>query len=535
MNRSVRLSPLALVLGLVALSLATGTRPANAAVLSYPGPAPCDTTLQACIDSAADGSTIDILTDGPIGEELFIDDQSVTLEAGAGFHPVIQGEFDVFVGVSGTGAAVAVDGIHFEGGMIYIRFNGGTGNSFRLEHSILDQDQNGSSGVVMELGAPSTEIVRDNVLRSSGDVVSAFTYGSVAGTQSIVVTGNEITTNNPANSNAGVAANFNDGTVTLDVASNVIHDIGDEGSGFTAGIGLSASGATELTANIVGNTIDSTHGGGFDIRGPDGTSTFALNIFNNIVTGTERAGIELSPFNPGLTVKNGYNDTFDNAKPDFFGGYERGPFNHHLDPMYVNKAAGNYRLKASSPLIDAGLVCSPAGLSRADAAHQERVEGGRVDIGAYELGSQPAQPGVTHFGTSAGESMAGTSGRDVLCGMGGDDTISGNGGNDLVDGGGGKDTLFGGIGNDYVYGGLAADSIGGGAGGDRLFGDAGPDKAIGGSGPDQVSGGPGDDPCLNVHDGVSGNDSLKGGPGNDGFRADPRDTVRSAEHQAACS
>ncbi len=35
---------------------------------TYPGPAPCDTTLQACIAAAVSGAIVAIATNGPIAE-----------------------------------------------------------------------------------------------------------------------------------------------------------------------------------------------------------------------------------------------------------------------------------------------------------------------------------------------------------------------------------------------------------------------------------------------------------------------------------
>jgi hypothetical protein len=55
----------------------------------------------------------------------------------------------------------------------------------------------------------------------------------------------------------------------------------------------------------------------------------------------------------------------------------------NVDPGFVNAAAGDYRLAAGSPLIDAGDPAGPAaGDSLTDLAGNARVAGGRLDIGA---------------------------------------------------------------------------------------------------------------------------------------------------------
>ena len=65
----------------------------------------------------------------------------------------------------------------------------------------------------------------------------------------------------------------------------------------------------------------------------------------------------------------------------------------NVDPGFANASAGDYRLAAGSPLIDAG---DPAGLAAGDSltdlAGNPRLVGGRLDIGAYEF--QPPPPPV---------------------------------------------------------------------------------------------------------------------------------------------
>ena len=44
-----------------------------AAQTTYPGAAPCDTTLQACINAASSGDIIQIATNAPIDETILIE------------------------------------------------------------------------------------------------------------------------------------------------------------------------------------------------------------------------------------------------------------------------------------------------------------------------------------------------------------------------------------------------------------------------------------------------------------------------------
>ena len=56
-----------------ALLLVVFATAAPAATLTYPGAAPCNTTLQACVTGAASGDTIEIAQDALIAEFVDID------------------------------------------------------------------------------------------------------------------------------------------------------------------------------------------------------------------------------------------------------------------------------------------------------------------------------------------------------------------------------------------------------------------------------------------------------------------------------
>jgi hypothetical protein len=58
----------------------------SAATLTWPGPAPCGTGLQACINAASAGDILLVQTNNAINEDLTID-KSLTLKAQSGFTP----------------------------------------------------------------------------------------------------------------------------------------------------------------------------------------------------------------------------------------------------------------------------------------------------------------------------------------------------------------------------------------------------------------------------------------------------------------
>ncbi len=62
--------------------------------------------------------------------------------------------------------------------------------------------------------------------------------------------------------------------------------------------------------------------------------------------------------------------------------------NRAADPRFADAAAGNYRLRGSSPCLDAGIFFSwmsvPANVHSRDLDGQPRIRYDRVDMGAYE-------------------------------------------------------------------------------------------------------------------------------------------------------
>src|SRR5689334_8533567 len=78
---------------LLFVAVAGGAPVAVAATFTYPS-APCSTTLQACITTAAPGDVVQVATNVPIGEDLVVD-KSLTLRSAPGFSPVLNNDASV--------------------------------------------------------------------------------------------------------------------------------------------------------------------------------------------------------------------------------------------------------------------------------------------------------------------------------------------------------------------------------------------------------------------------------------------------------
>jgi hypothetical protein len=80
-----------------------------------------------------------------------------------------------------------------------------------------------------------------------------------------------------------------------------------------------------------------------------------------------------------------------------------GTGNIAADPLFVDAANGDYRLRADSPCIDAGNAAYGTGFSGTDYAGAPRVQGGQANIGAYEAAVGAVTASATSGGTIAPE------------------------------------------------------------------------------------------------------------------------------------
>jgi RTX calcium-binding nonapeptide repeat (4 copies) len=468
-------------------------------ILEFPGSCrqPDNGSLQTCIDSAVDGDTI-LLATNVIDEAISIFDVSLTVTAESGFTPDVTGPIQVNEH-SGTHADT-LSGFAVDKGLL-VYLTGGSNHQAKFDRMTLHSESSApafgasanASGTVtlqrsrieskrpaeLESQPPAGSTVR---LRVIGNRVIGGTDGDsglefiVSGSGATVVAAENNAITGPTCKTACTQPSFGgiavlaglDGTSTVNLIANTVNDV-------------------HLQAAV--HITNSVSGGGH----------VTVNLFNSLLTRTSM-GVDLetsSGADPSaLKYHAGHNDIYDVLHPDHLEGRSAGTGNFSVDPRYVAELGGNLRLRADSPVIDAGITCSPGGIADPDADGKHRVAGKAIDLGAYEHGAT-TPTGLVRVGTAKSETLTGTSGADVLCGGDGNDTLNGAGGDDFLDGGLGLDTL------------------------------------TGGPGADRLLGGPGND-SLCAADGIHGNDVLNGGPGSDGSAADAGDTVIAVEHHAGC-
>lgn len=181
----------------------------------------------------------------------------------------------------------------------------------------------------------------------------------------------------------GVAVSVRRGVLNID---NSLLNLGGVG---TVGVqALPDSGAT-ATVNATNLTVVRGAAGArgvvADASGA-GTRTATVNLTNSIVRGPTTSLVRdpgTAPSAATLTVKNS------NYETQTAGVTDGGANLPAVDPLFIDAATGNYKLRATSPLIDKGVIVPTSG--ELDLSGNKRsVDGDRngfplPDIGAYEL------------------------------------------------------------------------------------------------------------------------------------------------------
>lgn len=133
---------------------------------------------------------------------------------------------------------------------------------------------------------------------------------------------------------------------------------------------------------IINSTLHGNEAGNLGaailVRGLGSEAPAKLEMLNSIVWGNTQpsGGSQVYVYNNAHTVSGIINGIVE-------GGCEGICINvSQADPLFVNPAAGDLRLQAGSPAINAG--DNGVGPGVVDLAGNTRIQGGRVDLGAYE-------------------------------------------------------------------------------------------------------------------------------------------------------
>jgi hypothetical protein len=413
----------------VALLAGFSGRPAAAATLTWPGVAPCATTLQACITGAGSTDIVEVASNGPIVENLTID-KSLTLRPAAGFSPVIDG-FQ-FLQSTATAATIAVDGLTFAGRLraapgtadltlnltntpvnttgsfgVAIDISSGTFPPYGNVHSVVegntvnvtgggvgDQCSGIGVGLIFDSGA-STARVANNVVNvigcGQGDAIHVLNGPGETLTADVI--GNVV---DATNTNAGIMLrNFlqtADSVLVVRAINNVVSGQLNE-AGAPGAIVVSADGFEHIDATIVNNTLAYNDIGLLVSARTDLGASIDGVVANNVVA-FGRFAIE-----PTVTVTEHHNLIF--PDPSDEEPFVPGPGTIIADPLFVS--ASDFHLSGSSPAINHGDNAAVPGDIATDVEGNPRIQLAVVDMGAYEAATANVLviPTLGHWGLLA--------------------------------------------------------------------------------------------------------------------------------------
>lgn len=403
----------------------------------WPGPAPCNTTLQACIDATPNGGSVVIDSDATIDESLNLYNRSLSIVANTGRKPTIAsgnwilatsasilGDQNItirglrllnsYLSATYTGVGTATydfSGLVFEQTTlpVYLRVEGRIGNTVQArlyDNRLTGQPRNINAGLI-------------ELVNGGGTFNATAYYNDVRNTSPIATDG------------AGIFVDtISGGSGTVKLHGNTVR-----GGFFRAGLfvseGLFSSTASDFSARIYSNVVvcaDNTSGGStsgtgisftvgnghIDGQAVNNTVTRCYNginanqwsgggagasisgiVKNNLIVG-QRGLAFTSPLASSLSNDyNLLNVTTNFATP--------GPNTITADAKLVSLSAP--RLRAGSPAIDAadsttlglGIIFNALPTNDADGLRRLKGVGSDADIGAYEYGDR----NLLHVATSA--------------------------------------------------------------------------------------------------------------------------------------
>lgn len=409
MNRTMRL-----VLGWAAGWASLG---AGAATHPWPGSAPCNGTLQACIDAAAENDRIIVRQSGTVASGLNLNGKGLELVVADGIDAVIGAGGIVNTTSPHTGTLrVRIEGFRVEGGRIILAYYGTGHAEYRvLRNRVVDSTHTALPEIEVRSSGASTRtldvLIEDNhVIGNTYSLSGAINVEVSNGYAEVALVHNRVQAAMTEVEGWGIALIATGGA---EVVGRVGHNHvrGRFGRG-AIGIqeGIVSSPPSTLDAAVFSNVVvcDARQGNGIGVTPLDGS--IQANVVLNTVVGCRRAmsyarwhGSSGSGGIEGIINSNliAFNDYGYSLNPEYFTTITRGYNLVHgndinqpapedtavlADPQLYS--IQHPYLRAGSPAIGAANGFAPLVWSGKllDADGMRRYKGVGLDIGAYEYG-----------------------------------------------------------------------------------------------------------------------------------------------------
>lgn len=247
------------------------------------------------------------------------------------------------------------------------------------------------AGVYLDLGGNAGASLTDNRIQdnridySSGGCQGAGVYVNLTSSDGYFADGNRLSGNTLGDcARRNASASYFYGNQTADIVSGIqIRHARWIGNPTGAGSGVDQV-VFDLHADSRAGLYNSLIVGG-DARGlyVNGADQSVVNISNTTIADNASVGLEIFGDVVAYNVISWANGTNFYQDPNAFSLINNCLFD--VDPLFVSVAANNYRLRAGSPGIDAGYSSSKVTIDT-DLDGLNRLQGGAIDIGAYEYG-----------------------------------------------------------------------------------------------------------------------------------------------------
>ncbi len=265
------------------------------------------------------------------------------------------------------------------------------------------------------IGTDAASLIDSNTIRNNraGNRLTTNQYagGGAIAMYSKIVAGTSVVSKNLIQGNtAGILAGglqsggYYDGTEMQSGVGTAENNVITANDAPYGGGGHTASTLLLFRNNTVAdNTAD--YGGGFYIEqyGTLDVPTLANNVFafNVAIQASSGGGLYVYESNPVVR----YNDLFGNTPDNVDGGKTDSSYigvdgNISVDPLFVNRANGDYHLTPASPVIDVGENVNGASDDRDGAPRPQDgdyVGGPVVDMGAYEFSPDFDNDGIPNW------------------------------------------------------------------------------------------------------------------------------------------
>ena len=407
--------------GLAGLLLVMTASAAHAVTRDWPGAAPCNGTLQACIDGSGAGDTVVIVTSTPVDEAITIQNKALTLR-GSGQQDAVFAEYgSIFVAATDAlNRSVNLEDLHFSNGGIRAVSSGSGTLTLRVRRIVAFRDWQFPAIWANSSGDGGLDVlVENNDIFVQGDSSSPFPESMTAISLqggSTVPPDFDIRFNRvrsvDSEQGAAIFTGTSGGAGDIRIIGNRV-----DGDRFNAGIMVQhGAGSGQLKANIVGNVVRHQFG---NVGAPGAVVIYASDgnvdalIYNNTlvdnrtalgvwgradlggqITGAVRGNlvayneggiiIDADFDSPGM-VANSHNLDYGND----YNEYTPGAGTVHQAPRL---RPDGFRILDDSPAVDAGVNISGdlglLGIPNVDVDGQPRFNGVDFDIGAFETGSR---------------------------------------------------------------------------------------------------------------------------------------------------